>query len=564
MKLNLSQFWFSCKDEEANTFGEDYVSSKHFERQILTSLQKDGYIVPTRRTCKTLLESEEDLFGPLPSVDTDRHKGINVMSFVHFVHLMWLPILRWVSNLGAGAPGSQTKTENLTKHFAALKSEMIGKVPSPDTELTMDDWVSYMHETLLKILEVEVPRDLILHVVSPMQFDIELTRANAVHFLRTELCCKLVGCTMAKQVSRTLLETLTGMPIPNKPSKEQLTLDIKKDLVHTLQEIHGPPREEVEDDEEPVQKKRRGKQAEEENMAHKTKQVVYMIKNRISGNRMHATVIGAGHLLQDLLQNSTTQTENLAQATEKVEDILVSRHNLQRHLLLLDGAMDRLTADRIMELREAKRFSGVAIATDESPPSQPRFRGLRFQISVFYYGAFPPVAEWGTMQAPPLTLHTALADICHCPGKKGTDVSRVLERQLARLGMNPFDVVSCTGDGGGENEGLTGIHSHFENLNPGYVRRRCLPHIAWRSADQALEEAGLDYKSLASYLAEGITWSRLRVLAVQPRAAGGLGLFRDGSQDRSGHSNRWGAPPFPPPIGPPIAHPCIETLTLIF
>ena len=167
------------------------------------------------------------------------------------------------------------------------------------------------------------------------------------------------------------------------------------------------------------------------------------------------------------------------------------------------------------------------------------------------------------MQAPPLTLHTALADICHCPGKKGTDVSRVLERQLARLGMNPFDVVSCTGDGGGENEGLTGIHSHFENLNPGYVRRRCLPHIAWRSADQALEEAGLDYKSLASYLAEGITWSRLRVLAVQPRAAGGLGLFRDGSQDRSGHSNRWGAPPFPP-LGPPIAHPCIETLTLIF
>ena len=135
--------------------------------------------------------------------------------------------------------------------------------------------------------------------------------------------------------------------------------------------------------EEPAQKKRRGKQAEEENMAHKTKQVVYMIKNRISGNRMHATVIGAGHLLQDLLQNSTTQTENLAPAVDKLEDILVSRQQLQRHLLLLDGAMDRLTADRIMELREAKRFSGVAIATDESPPSQPRFRGLRFQISVF-------------------------------------------------------------------------------------------------------------------------------------------------------------------------------------
>ena len=71
-----------------------------------------------------------------------------------------------------------------------------------------------------------------------------------------------------------------------------------------------------------------------------------------------------------------------------------------------------------------------------------------------------------------------LADIMHCAGKKGKDLSLILARQLSRVGLNSYDVVAGTGDGGGENEGSSGIHSHFENLSPGYVRHRCLPHIA--------------------------------------------------------------------------------------
>ena len=116
----------------------------------------------------------------------------------------------------------------------------------------------------------------------------------------------------------------------------------------------------------------------------------------------------------------------------------------------------------------------------------------------------------------------------HCPGKQGTDVSQVLEKQLGRIGLNCYDVVSGSGDGGGENEGHSGIHSHFENLCPGYVRRRCLPHIAWRTADQAIRASELDYKALCSYFGEGITWTRLRELAVRDPRDGGLGLFTDG------------------------------------
>ena len=102
-----------------------------------------------------------------------------------------------------------------------------------------------------------------------------------------------------------------------------------------------------------------------------------------------------------------------------------------------------------------------------------------------------------------------------------------MEQQLGRQGLNCYDVVSCTGDGGGENEGAQGIHAFFEHLNEGYVRRRCLPHIAWRTRDEALKCSSLSCSALAAYLTNGITWARLRAIATQVAPAG-LGLFADG------------------------------------
>ena len=147
-----------------------------------------------------------------------------------------------------------------------------------------------------------------------------------------------------------------------------------------------------------------------------------------------------------------------------------------------------------------------------------------------YWGAFAPVAQWESSIDPPIQGTTSLGDIMHCPGKKGSDVSRVLEQQLARQGLNAYDVASGTGDGGGENEGHQGLHAYFEDLSPGYVRRRCIPHISWRTCDVAIRSSGLDYKALAAYLCEGVTWSRLREIGTKNPADGGLGLFSDRSQ----------------------------------
>ena len=46
----------------------------------------------------------------------------------------------------------------------------------------------------------------------------------------------------------------------------------------------------------------------------------------------------------------------------------------------------------------------------------------------------------------------------------------------------------------------------------------------------AIRASGLQYRALAAYLTEGITWQRLRELATRSVPDGGLGLFADGSR----------------------------------
>ena len=261
-------------------------------------------------------------------------------------------------------------------------------------------------------------------------------------------------------------------------------------------------------------------------MEAKSRQCLWVLENRLAAIRANKTLLSA----RDLIANLDGATSAHPSGQPDLNDVLVSPQRLGHHILLLDGALDRCASDLLYQRREDGSFAGVALATDESPPKQPRFRGLRFQITVMYLGTIPPVHVWESSTSPPITSTSMLADIMHCPGKKGRDVSRILEKQLSRVGLNCYDVVACTGDGGGENEGSSGIHAHFEDLSPGYVRHRCLPHIAWRTADMAIRTSCLDYKALCSYFVDGITWSRLREIATRGIPDGGLGLFRDGSR----------------------------------
>ena len=82
------------------------------------------------------------------------------------------------------------------------------------------------------------------------------------------------------------------------------------------------------------------------------------------------------------------------------------------------------------------------------------------------------------------------------------------------------------GDGGPENEGMfRGMHATFETEVDGYVRKRCLGHMAWRVANAITAEVPEYHmvKRACEYLHTSVTWSRLQALATTPLADDGLG-----------------------------------------
>ena len=161
-------------------------------------------------------------------------------------------------------------------------------------------------------------------------------------------------------------------------------------------------------------------------------------------------------------------------------DHLHSSTSVGRHARILDDAVDRYCAEFVAQRRE-KSFFGFAFASDESPPQGNRWSGLRFQITYVYFLEFQPIERWAEYGTEfPFTRHRWLCDICHCDGKSGAIVSKVLDKQFERKGLYRIDCTAGSGDGGGENEGFAGVHSVYEASCDGYVRHRCLGHLAWR------------------------------------------------------------------------------------
>ena len=517
MKQDITERWVKWLEDAGK---ENELTLTFVKENLCPELRNDGFAVPSRRSEKDALEKG------LEPLSTNPTTGL-VISFAHVLNLVWTPVIEYFDSCTPEKAPEWTKSLGVNQ--TALLSEMVGTIDGADEAMDMDKWIEYIGKTLLRFVKVHVPQRLILQVMSPIvPFHVPPTPANALHMLRSAWCCKLVGPGLAAQINRLILAEIADVPVPL-ISEPNLSLQVRQDLITCLEHEHcGTELDDHAAEQTAPKKARKDQESIAETMKNKTAQVLFMIENKVAASRVHATVTAAGELLQTLA--STSSSSSGSSEPFQGADELVQKTTLARHLLLLDGALDRCASDKLLSLRESGGFAGVAVVTDESPPSQPRFRGLRFQISVFYWGTYLDLAKWNSCEDPPIIRSTCLADIMHCPGKKGVDVSRVIEKQLARLGLNCFDVTAGTGDGGGENEGQSGVHAYFENLNPGYVRRRCIPHIAWRTCDLAIRSSGLDYRALAAYFVEGITWSRLRELATREPADGGLGLFRDGSR----------------------------------
>jgi hypothetical protein len=362
---------------------------------------------------------------------------IQLVSLVNLVNYIWQPIIAYVEDLASGLKPKWTR-ELLCNHTALLL-EMEGIVCAAADTMSIDDWIDFIRLTLVRFVGVDVPSNLIRQTfVHLVPFELEGTRANALHVLRSSLATKLVGPTLALQLGRQILQEVAELPVPLLSDME-VALGLKKDLVASLVQQHTS---QAEGDAEEFPAKRLKTRTSQDRYAANTLSVEFALKNRLSWMRVGDIVKGAGKLIENLL---SVGQDHRSVCNPSLEDILVGRWQLMRHTLLLDGAIDRCTSDKILEAREQNTFAGVGLATDESPPSQPRFLGLRFQITVMYMGRFSPQCTWEGRSEPPISRTSMLADIMHCSGKKGSDVSTVLDTQLARVGLNAYDVVGCTG-----------------------------------------------------------------------------------------------------------------------
>ena len=450
-----------------------------------------------------------------------------------FFEVLWKPFDKLVSGIKSvpkGVKGSSEEMLPLHKRLLeVLLDEMQGTtLVAPHKPMPMDEWVLEFQHMVKTFCGASPSRELIEHVTSPyVPLLLPPCRGVIYVLLRTSVCKDLCGQTLAAEVGRKVLEEISGMRVEG-PSAEMIEKGVREDLMGAMEMLALPRQVVGESSEVLVQgaplKRRRTMSARSSLLATKTKEVRFALGNRVAFSRVPKTLEEAASLISELSQGLDL---------DKVcEDLGLSRYTLLRHAVHLDMALDSMVKEDIYERRLSGNFLGVTIATDESPPDTPRFAGLRFQITNFYLGFIEDKSRWEDFEDPPVRQTTILADICQCPGKSGPDLLRVLDKQLARLGLTQADVLSGTSDGGGENEGYRGMHASLEQHNPSYARRRCLPHISWRTSDMAIKAAEAfisDYKALASYLGDGVTWRRLRALATKPTEDGGLNLFADGS-----------------------------------
>jgi len=252
-------------------------------------------------------------------------------------------------------------------HKVALDTEIEGVLPGAHDDMDIDSWVAFIQATLRRLVEVTVPTTLILKLIwSFVPHHILPTRANAMHFLRSSNVAKLVGPALATQVSRLVLAQISEVPVTLMSDKD-LHAAIKQDLMNSLAAQHCPPEEEDLNASPSKRRRMNNKQTQgwKENMAAKTDQVLWMVRNRVATTRVAQTITEGSSMVSKILKRSGSHDEVV------LEDLLHGKESLRRHLTLLDGALDRCTSDHIFVARENNTFAGAALATDESPPSQP-------------------------------------------------------------------------------------------------------------------------------------------------------------------------------------------------
>ena len=441
-------------------------------------------------------------------------------------HLIWAaiaPVVAWVAHGRPDCPWTAAHGHCLALLSGDFEAQEFSN--STCTRSAAAEFAAFLLDTHLDIAIPALALDSAF--ASSWARNMPMCEMSVYILVMSEAMLPLIGSSLLQALQTALLSMAAQQPDPS--GKDSLLAALKGEVLDLL-----GARDKGSDSwqslpaviSSPMESKRKKSRTEAsivETLEDKTEMVRLSLVNNQALVHSLNTLQDAKRLEEKLQRRDEDLEKHMA-----LEDAGLHQTTLSRHMLVLESAMDTLTKEALAEQRAADPDGfAIGIASDESPPSQVRFGGYRFQITMMYTPLWRPEETWEASEDPPLDAAPLLLDICHCPGKDGHSVMGVLDKQLSRVGLSRYDVCCGSGDGGGENEGESGIHASFEADNPGYIRRRCLGHIAWRLADAVLVEFP-DYKlikRLCEYLCQGSTWTRLQGLATTPVLEGGLGLF---------------------------------------
>ena len=167
--------------------------------------------------------------------------------------------------------------------------------------MTQDEWFHAIQKMVSDMVSVSISLELIRQALAPLSIrDWEPTHANALHVLRSSFfCLRLVGPTLATQLSRKVLALVSDMSVPLL-GDEELQQGLKTDVVSLLTKAQCKPESGDERPSTPAKKRSRTVQARMELLDTKTKQTLWILENRLCVSRSNSTLLSGLNLIRSL------------------------------------------------------------------------------------------------------------------------------------------------------------------------------------------------------------------------------------------------------------------------
>ena len=320
-----------------------------------------------------------------------------------YVHLIWIlarPLIDWVAMATQDGDDAGPWTEAHGTCLSLLAPDFDCD-PEGGDDLSLEAFADHAALLMSTHLHMDIQGPTLAPTIAPLLAHGLPACPASVHLVM------LSRATWAPFIGNALHSTLTtkvlalaarvAEPVPAASLESQL-----KSEVWDLLAAQRPAQTWVDEaplilPAQPPLKRSRTSENLETSLAAKTEQLRMSLGNKVGFMHMVNTLVDAQRVLARL------RGSEMVEASLAVDD-LFSRDALRRHLRVLDAALDAWQRQEWSRRRDADPEGwGLAVATDESPPSQPRFGGLRFQVTLVYAPLWKPEETWDDSLDPPWT-----------------------------------------------------------------------------------------------------------------------------------------------------------------